>query len=144
MINIIDMNILDYDEIFSLWKKSENISLRESDSKENINAYLERNQGLSFVAKHDDKTIGAVLTGTDGRRGYLQHLCVDKDYRGRGIGKSLLSKSIDALSKIGIYKTHLSVFTHNFEAQNFYKKLGWGIRDELALYSYNNSKYKNI
>ena len=55
--------------------------------RENIRAYLERNPGLSFVARDDLGHIaGAVLAGHDGRRGFLHHLAVDEYPPAQGTG----------------------------------------------------------
>src|SRR5687767_2585840 len=113
------MNIMDYQDIIKLWEESEGMTLREADSKENIEMYLKRNMKLSYVALINNQIIGAVLAGTDGRRGYLQHLAVDKKYRCKGIGRSLVSKVIHSLSEIGISKTHLFVNNSNINAQQF-------------------------
>ncbi|MFS1430561.1 GNAT family N-acetyltransferase, partial [Vibrio splendidus] len=76
MVNIREMAISDYDSVIALWCQTEGMSIRDADSKESIASYLDRNPGLSFVAESNNEIIGAVLVGTDGRRGYLQHLAV--------------------------------------------------------------------
>ncbi|EOW9306590.1 GNAT family N-acetyltransferase, partial [Vibrio cholerae] len=116
----------------------------DADSQPKIEAYLKRNQGLSFVAVSDSLVIGAVLVGTDGRRGYVQHLAVSSDFRGQGIGKSLVQKATDALSRIGISKTHLFVLIENVAAQDFYTKLDWYPRDEIRMFSYNSSSNPEV
>ncbi|EOE6055938.1 GNAT family N-acetyltransferase, partial [Vibrio cholerae] len=88
--------------------------------------------------------IGAVLVGTDGRRGYVQHLAVSSDFRGQGIGKSLIQKATAALSRIGISKTHLFVLIENVAAQDFYIKLDWYPRDEIRMFSYNSSSNPEV
>ena len=71
VVNIREMAISDYDSVIALWCQTEGMSIRDADSKESIASYLERNPGLSFVAESNNEIIGAVLVGTDGRRGYL-------------------------------------------------------------------------
>lgn len=144
MLEIREMLISDYEAVIGLWNETENLSLRDADSKQGIATYLDRNKGLSFVALYDDEIIGAVLVGTDGRRGYLQHLAVSPDHRGKAVGKKLISKSISALSSIGIAKTHLFVLKENVHAQAFYEKCGWFARDEVKMYSFNSSTNVNI
>ena len=144
MITIREMTIFDYEAVIALWNDTESLSLRDADSRQGINSYLDKNKGLSFVALSNGKIIAALLVGTDGRRGYLQHLAVSSEYRGKGVGKKLVSKSIDALSSIGISKTHLFVLNENIEAQAFYEKCGWLPRDEIKMYSFNNSSNKNV
>ncbi len=75
-----EMHISDYSQVIGLWSTTEAMLLRDADSKENIGKYLKRNPNLSFVALDGDKIIGAILVGTDGRRGYVQHLAVDSTF----------------------------------------------------------------
>jgi len=149
MIVLREMQLEDYEAVIKLWQQTESMSLRDCDSKESIGDYLERNAGLSFVAldqadMNQTKLIGAVLVGTDGRRGYLQHLAVSQGYRGQKIGYQLVEKSIGALAEIGIPKTHLFVYQDNLKAQAFYEKLGWFARDEVRMYSFNASSNENV
>ncbi len=138
------MTIEDYDAVIRLWLQTEGMSVRDADSRENIALYLDRNPDLSFVAISESNIIGAVLVGTDGRRGYLQHLAVLPQFRGQRIGYQLISQSINALAKIGIPKTHLFVYDDNLNAQKFYEKLGWFPRDNIRMYSYNSSVNPNV
>ncbi len=144
MVKLREMNIYDYDSVINLWRQTESMSIRDADSRENIEIYLQRNSGFSFVALKDNEIIGAVLVGTDGRRGYLQHLAVCSKYQGQRIGYELVSKSVNSLSLIGISKTHLFVCNDNVKAQGFYEKLGWFPRDEIRMYSYNSSSNSNV
>ncbi|MGF1729411.1 GNAT family N-acetyltransferase [Photobacterium kasasachensis] len=144
MIQYREMEISDYQGVINLWTASDGMTLRDADSQENIDMYLQRNQGLSFVAIHNSQIIGAVLAGTDGRRGYLQHLSVSSAYQSRGIGLKLIDHVISALGNIGISKTHLFVHNANERAQHFYQKMGWFPRDEVRMFSYNSSTNSDI
>ncbi|NRF29970.1 GNAT family N-acetyltransferase [Vibrio coralliilyticus] len=144
MVTIRPMIIEDYDAVIRLWLQTEGMSVRDADSRENIALYLDRNPDLSFVAISESNIIGAVLVGTDGRRGYLQHLAVLPQFRGQRIGYQLISQSINALANIGIPKTHLFVYDDNLNAQKFYEKLGWFPRDNIRMYSYNSSVNPNV
>lgn len=139
-----EMQIGDYDAVSTLWHDTEGMRLRDADSRENIEAYLNRNPGLSFVVEANLNVVGAVLVGTDGRRGYLQHLAVKSDYRGKGLGQTLVKFAIEALSKQGIDKTHLFVGNENISAQRFYETKGWIARDEVRMFSFNSSNVENV
>ncbi|RKF22313.1 GNAT family N-acetyltransferase [Alginatibacterium sediminis] len=144
MITIREMAIEDYAEVMLLWSEAEGLSLKDADSPENIAHYLKRNPGLSFVALNESEVIAAVLVGTDGRRAYLQHLAVSKEYRRRNIASELLRHTIQALAQIGISKTHLFVHVDNVKAQHFYEKLGWFARDEVRMYSFNSTSNPQV
>jgi ribosomal protein S18 acetylase RimI-like enzyme len=138
------MEISDYPQVIGLWSETEAMLLRDADSQENIAKYLKRNPGLSFVAIQNEVVIGAILVGTDGRRGYVQHLAVHSSCRGIGVGKKLIDSTVDALANYGIAKTHLFVANENLNAQSFYEKLGWFPRDEVRMYSFNSSIDSNV
>ncbi|WP_103880383.1 GNAT family N-acetyltransferase [Vibrio hangzhouensis] len=138
------MQVSDYDDVLALWQQTEHMLIREADSRENITLYLDKNPNMSFVAQQHGKIIGAVLAGTDGRRGYLQHLAVDAEHRGLRIGKSLVEKVTQSFAQIGISKTHLFVNTDNEQAQQFYQSMGWEVRKEVKMYSFNASANLDI
>lgn len=129
----------DYPALLQLWQQSDGLVLRDADSPEAIAAYLARNPGLSFIALSQDQLIGCLLAGTDGRRGYLQHLVVRESHRGRGVGRALLQAATQALQAIGIDKTHLLVLADNEPALAFYRHLGWTERSDVRLFSYTSS-----
>ena len=137
MTDIRAMTIDDYPCVIGLWRETEFMLLREADSRDSIGRYLERNPGLSFVAFEEGRLVGAVLAGTDGRRGYLQHLSVAADKRGCGLGRELVKRVTDALYKQGIVKTHLFVQEGNDQARAFYDRLGWSRRNDVKMFSYN-------
>ena len=130
-----EMIVLDYPDVLSLWQKSEGIGLSGADTIEAISAYLARNPGHSFVARQDGLIVGAVLCGHDGRRGYMHHLAVQPSYRRLGIGQALVEHCLDRLKAVGIDKCHIFVYTSNQAGQEFWKKIGWAKRTNLALMS---------
>ncbi|CAH0543190.1 GNAT family N-acetyltransferase [Vibrio marisflavi] len=144
MVNIREMEIADYDEVITLWRQTEGMRIRDADSRESIASYLKRNPKLSFVAETNHGIVGAVLVGSDGRRGYLQHLSVSTHFRGKKLGRELVNQAIQSLAKIGIPKTHLFVYNDNVSAQQFYERLGWFPRDEVRMYSFNSSNNSNV
>ena len=78
----------------------------------------------------------AVLTGTDGRRGYLQHLAVAPSHRRRGVGRALAEQAVEALRVLGIAKCHLMVREENAQARAFWERLGWKVRADVTLMSH--------
>ena len=62
------------------------------------------------------------------KRGRITELVVDKDYRGKGIGKKLLLKMKEHLKTNGCEKIMIAVFGYNESAIKFYKENGFHIR----------------
>jgi Acetyltransferases len=128
------MTIRDYDAVISLWRGIPGIGLDDdSDSRVGITRYLKRNPGLSFVAQVQDMIVGAVLSGHDGRRGYLHHLAVVASHRRLGIGKTLTSQCLRALGKQGIPKCNIFLLRSNSKGSSFWKHNSWNLRQDLSV-----------
>jgi ribosomal protein S18 acetylase RimI-like enzyme len=135
LIAFVAMASSDIPEALKLWQSSEGIALHSSDSPEALTRYLERNPGLSFVARDGAKLAGVSLAGHDGRRGYLHHVAVDAEYRHQGIGRAIVDRCLTALKEQGIEKCHLFVLGDNTDGMKFWENLGWQKRDGLILMS---------
>lgn len=125
------MTIEDYSQAYDLWLLCGNGLNDKDDSKEGIDKYLKRNPYTSFVAVSDEKVIGVILCGHDGRRGIIQHACVSPDYRRLGIGQKLVSLGLDALKAEGINKVLLVAFKKNEGGNAFWESMGFTLRDDL-------------
>lgn len=134
-IEIVEFAIADYEAVLALWKSCEGIGLNDADSLEKTRQYLQRNAGMSFVAKSEGRLLGAVLAGHDGRRGYLHHLAVAASARRQGIGGRLVTESLEALKKTGIQKCHIFIFNSNTSGRAFWKSLGWVLREDIGIVS---------
>lgn len=133
-----ELEIKDYDTMYDLWCRTPGMGLSDADSRENIEKFLQRNAGLSFICYDADRMVGTVLCGHDGRRGYLYHVTVDMEYRGRGIGRTLVEKSLEQLKAQGIDKCHLFVFADNTIGNAFWTSSGWTKRGDIFVYSKSN------
>jgi len=139
-----EMKIEDYDNVFALWKTIKGFGIRSvDDSKEGIERFLKWNPGLSVVAEEEGKIVGAILCGSDGRRGCLYHVCVHKDYRRQGIGKTMVIWCMEKLKELQINKVSLIAFTQNDVGNAFWKEIGWTKRDDLNYYDFTLNE-KNI
>jgi ribosomal protein S18 acetylase RimI-like enzyme len=121
-----------YEEAYKLWEK--NVGIGPNDTKDEIKKYLARNTGMSFVCieRSTGKVIGAILGGNDGRHGYIYHLAVNSEHRFKGIARTLVVLSTEALKKAGIRRCIIGVKGGN---NNFWDKIGWKKLEELNMYS---------
>ena len=134
-VTILPFTMADYDEVLALWQFSPGVGLSDVDRPEGIAAYLARNPDLSFVARVDGQLAGAVLCGTDGRRGYMHHLAVASPYRRQGIGEILVERCLSGLKAQGYQKCHIFVYGGNAEGQAFWERVGWTLRTDLVIMS---------
>ncbi len=137
------MQIADYAEVMDLWRRCEGVGLRDSDSPAGIERYLLRNPGLSFVAVDGVSMVGTIMAGHDGKRGYIQHLAVDRNMRSKGIGGRLVELCLEALKSEGVVKSHVHVFESNVPGRDFWRGHGWMHRSEIVVYSFINGENKN-
>ena len=139
-----EMKLEDYDNVFALWKTIKGFGIRSvDDSREGIERFLKWNPGLSVVAEEDGKIVGAILCGSDGRRGCLYHVCVHQDYRRQGIGKTMVIWCMEKLKELQINKVSLIAFTQNDVGNAFWKEIGWTKREDLNYYDFTLNE-KNI
>lgn len=141
-LQIIPFDIKKYDEIYSLWMSCRNMGFNNvDDSREGIAKFVAKNPKTCFVADVDGKTVGTVLAGNDGRRGYVYHLCVSEDCRKQGIGRKLVDAMLEGMKEEGISKVALVVFARNETANAFYEKIGFIKRDDIY---YRNIALKDL
>jgi N-acetylglutamate synthase len=127
------MTIDDYEQVYDLWIHTSGMGLNSlDDSKEGIEAYLKRNPSTCFVAEEENRIIGVIICGHDGRRGFIYHTSVHNDFRKRGIAKELVERAMQALQKEGISKTALVVFGTNETGNSFWEKIGFSDRTDLV------------
>ena len=124
----------DYDALFKLWNSSPE-SRRAlnpiDDSREGIAKYLKRNPKTCFAAVSEGRIIGVILSGHDGRRGIIHHLCVHPDCRRMGIAGRLVVMAEEALKNEGIQKIFGLVFKDNEAANAFWEQQGYSLRTNL-------------
>jgi ribosomal protein S18 acetylase RimI-like enzyme len=126
------MTIQDYGKVYELWMSCKNMGFNDiDDSKEGISRFLERNPNTSFVAIQNEKLIGIILGGHDGRRGYIYHLSVNENYRKKRIGSELVKICLDAFKQEKISKVALLVFKYNEVGNLFWEKQGFILREDI-------------
>jgi len=138
------MTIEDYHGVYALWSKIQGFGIRSvDDSKEGVHRFLKRNPKTSVVAIENEKIVGSILCGHDGRRGCFYHVCVDEDYRRRGIGHRMVVMAMEALKKEEINKVSLIAFAKNDIGNAFWNTIGWVQREDLNYYDFTLNE-KNI
>ena len=131
------MTEADYDEVYELWMSIHGFGIRSiDDSREGVLRFLKRNPTTSMVAVAEERIVGAILCGHDGRRGCFYHVCVHEDYSNRGIGRAMAGACMRALQEEHINKVSLIAFKSNELGNHFWKGAGWTFRDDLNYYDF--------
>lgn len=130
-----EMGISDFPSVLELMRRAPGVSVRDADTEAATARFLGRNPGLSFVAERAGTIVGCLMSGHDGRRGYLYHLAVDASCRRQGVATGLVERCLGALESLDIHKMHIDVYRNNAEGEAFWRAFGWMRRDELHRYS---------
>jgi ribosomal protein S18 acetylase RimI-like enzyme len=90
-----------------------------------------------YVAERDGVVVGmvtlCVYTTLTGVKAYLDHLVVDPESRGIGIGRALVEYAIQRASDAGASRVDLTARASKQAAHALYRSLGFELRDTLLL-----------
>ncbi len=132
MMDVRLMRIEDYDETWGLWIHTKEMALNNlDDSREGIRRFLKRNPSTCFVAKEEQKIVGVILAGHDGRRGYIYHLAVLEEARRQKIATKLLNAALEGLKKEGITEVAVLANRSNESGNLFWEEEKFGTREDL-------------
>ena len=98
-----------------------------------LNHYFEENENVIFVAESENAVIGflSVEVHRDEHEYiYLDDFSVSKNYRGNGIGNSLLKEAEEYGKSVKVSASLLHVEKTNERAFNFYKRNGYDVFEE--------------
>lgn len=127
------MTMEDYEKVYALWMSCTGMGLNNlDDSPEGIRQFLDRNPRTCFVAEKNEEIVGVIMTGNDGRRGYIYHTAVSPAHRRQGIAVRLVETAMDALKSQGINKVALVIFARNESGNAFWEKIGFTRREDIV------------
>lgn len=127
------MTTEDYDKVYALWMSCRNMGFNNlDDSREGIGKYLKRNPSTCFVAVKEQSVVGVILSGHDGRRGFIHHLAVSEECRRQGIASSLVKHALSALQSEEINKVALLAFNYNEAGNAFWENQGFTARNDVT------------
>ena len=136
-VRIQPMTVDDYDDVRALWMTINGFGIRTlDDSPADIRRFILRNPTTSVVARVEDRIVGSILCGSDGRQGSLYHVCVAREYRRRGIGTKMVGYCMQQLKLMGINKVSLIAFTRNDAGNAFWKQIGWTRKTDVNYYEF--------
>jgi ribosomal protein S18 acetylase RimI-like enzyme len=136
------LTIADYPELIRLWERAKLPSKPKGrDSKAHIAKEMACNPGFFIGAFEKDMLIGAVIASHDGRKGWLNRIAVDPDYRRHGLAKILTSAGEKALRKHGIKIFGLLIHEYNTASLKLAKKMGYKIHNDILYLTKRNGEH---
>ena len=119
--------------VASLWREVFPDSPPWNHPETDIQRKLSVQRELFFVAMDEAKLVGTAMAGFDGHRGWVHLVAVHPSHRGRGIGRSLMTKVEQGLERIGCTKLNLQVRASNRRVIAFYERLGYVVEDRVSM-----------
>ncbi|MCI1864992.1 MAG: GNAT family N-acetyltransferase [Bifidobacterium sp.] len=133
--HIRSMTIEDYPAAYALWLSCPGMGLTDvDDSEKGIGRLLERNPQTCLVAVDETcgTLIGVILVGNDGRRGFIYHAAVAREFRHQGVATQLVAQATAALRDLGVSKVNLVAREGNQAGNDFWERQGFAARSDLT------------
>ncbi|HON18300.1 MAG TPA: GNAT family N-acetyltransferase [Salinivirgaceae bacterium] len=131
---IVDFNPDDFQEIRALWVDLGIETPERGDSLEVIQRTLEHGGRLLVLRKTDDNAIvGTSWISNDGRRLYLHHFAIAREFQRKGLGKRLLIDTLKYAKELNM-QVKLEVGINNTPAIALYTKFGFKPLDGYMVY----------
>ncbi len=125
-IQIIPYKHGDYDRLTLLWEKA-GLPYKPKGRDSRYSVEKEATNGICqfLFAVFDGEYIGSVLVTHDGRKGWINRVCVLPEFRNRGIARMLVDSSEQWLKEEGIGIFACQIEGYNEDSFEAFKKMGY-------------------
>lgn len=132
VLRIREFRLDDYWIVRDLWQAA-GLELRPGDDLEDIKLKLQRDPELFLIAEQNDRIVGSVIGGWDGRRGWIYHLAVSPNYQRKGFGAGLVQELEKRLVDKGAKMVNAQIHKLNEKSSTFFKSIGYDERSHLIM-----------
>ena len=122
----------DADAIVALWQAC-GLTRPWNDPHADFAQALANPTSTVLLARDAELTVGAVMVGFDGHRGWVYYLGVDPAHQRKRVGIALMAAAEDWLRACGAPKLQLMVRSDNQPALDFYAALGLELQPVVTL-----------
>jgi ribosomal protein S18 acetylase RimI-like enzyme len=126
----------EYEEIVNLWHKAGlPIKQKGRESREALLDQMKNDPDLFIGAEIDGRLAGVIIASSDGRKGCLNRVAVDPEFRGRGVAAALTLAAENVLHQKGIKIIGLLIHRSNLASRALAKKLGYIEHEDIVYLS---------
>lgn len=130
------LTIEDYDEIIRIWLFSGlPFKPKGRDSKELMAKEMANVNVIYYGMYLDEKLVGVCIGNYDGRRGWINRLALDPDYRGKNYSLELINKCEKFLYSIGAKVICALIEDINYPSITCFQKAGYNCEDEIKYFA---------
>lgn len=135
------LSVKNYPELVHLWSKAGlPFKPKGRDSPEAIAGQMKENPEFFIGAFEKGKLIGAVIASSDARKGWINRLAVDPDYRRRGVAEALIAEAEKVLRQKGIKIFCALIEDSNKASKALFKKCGYVEHRDITYFSKRDSE----
>ena len=134
------LTIDDHAAILTLWQRAGLHSIRPEgrDSRSEFEKQLARGQ-VAIGLEEGGTLIGVVLATNDTRKGWINRLAIDPDYRRKGYGEQLACAAEEALRAAGMKLIAAFIEEGNTASLALFEKLGYAVQRNIYYVSKRDS-----
>ena len=114
----------DVDDILTLWRDAD-AAPTHTDDAESVLRLIGTDADAVIVAEEGGAIVGTVIAGWDGWRGSIYRLAVVPTHRRRGVGRQLLERAGERLTRAGARRLQAIVVESDEQAVAFWRTSGW-------------------
>lgn len=119
----------DFDEVYALWKRADLTIQDEEKERTAYELILQKNPEFCLVARNSGRIIGTVLGSFNGRTGWINHLAVEPEHQGKGLGGELMAELEKRFKREKVTRVRLGIYKP--ELALFYEKFGFAIIKDI-------------
>jgi len=105
------------------------------DSKEKIACEMQRAETTYFGIFDGHRLIAVGVVTSDGRKGWINRVAVDPDYRRRGLGLLIIEECEKFPREIGLKVICCLIEDHNLPSMEFFSRLGYVCHNDVHYFS---------
>lgn len=134
------LTIEDHAAILALWQRAGLHSIRPEgrDSRSEFEKQFAGGQ-IAIGLEEDDQLIGVVIATHDTRKGWINRLAIDPDYRHKGYGEQLVHAAEDVLHEAGMHLIAAFIEEGNTSSLALFEKLGYAVHQDITYVSKRDS-----
>ncbi len=132
----------DYPELVKLWKRAGlPYKPRGRDSRAHLSKEISANPDFFIGAFDRGFLAGAIFASHDGRKGWLNRVAVDPDYRRQGLARRLTLAGEKALRRHGIRIFGLLIHSYNHASLKLAQSMGYRLHRDIFYLTKRDSEH---